>query len=952
MRAVLADLDMVAKRCCPAELDRGHDAAFHTAYFELMGNTIGMTRSISKRTMKMAETPLRMQPWKLAHGNREKRLVDVGDTASRARVILESAREWINLAENPAVASNSRLKREMGLAVYRQARLEEAVGRPLSIGVYGASQAGKSYFVSALAKGQTGTVMASMGDREIDFLTEINPSGSKESTGLVTRLTRQTVAASNDFPVTIDLLSELDIVKIISNSFYNDVEQLSELDIQTRSIQVQQLLNKSISGSQGLIGVEDIIELNFYCDKHFSNDKYYSLLKQVGYWSRLEQLIPLANDDQRLIYFSILWDNSPRYTKLFQHLVQELARFGGARTVLCEAAALFDIENGRWQRSSSSVINVQTLDAVGTQDQRQICLVRAGNLTMTPIQTGVGTLSALASEITIAIAHQPHPFFSQADLLDFPGARSRHPVDRGKFEEASELPTEHFLRGKVAYLFERYCNSFGMTALLLCIGPSNQEVVGLNRLVEDWVSDAAGDRPDQREDSPVNLFVILTKFDTEFAADRGRATDESRWDARITASLRKPFGEQQSAKTNWLDRWDTVSTFKNTYWWRSPAADQTHLIRYGDNQSEVSLSPERVDYIEKLKLAYMSSDLVKKHFRDPLGAWNAALALNDGGASYVMSNLERVCKPELRARQIRRQIVSNLDKILDQLRPLYISTDAQDLQEAKLKTANAFMGVAASLVQKRRAGDFLAELTIDEHDAIALFDEIRSEMIWGDRSKSAKSAKATTVIDSDLAQMLGLSAPTEARSKSSSQTEVVVRAFISQWAFLVGKKFEDARMLEHFEIEPGFVNNICAEIVTALERQGGITHIAGELERHNFQHDGASSNWNSAATAAIILNDFLMYTTLQRDKGRIVSKVDGSSGTIFSTNPAKPDGQQELVLPEKSAQFSIKLMADWAVGFRDMIKQNAFVDIRDEKQLQENLKLGSVLKDAVSLRAE
>ncbi len=879
-------------------------------------------------------------------------MVDVGEAASRAREILESAKEWINSSENPAVVSNSRLKREMGLAVYRHARLEEALNNPLSVGVYGASQAGKSYFVSALAKGQTGTVMALMGDREVNFLTEINPQGGKESTGLVTRLTRQHVETRPDFPVTIELLSELDLVKIVANSFYNDVEQNAELDVEASSTQIQQVLNKPPSGGLGTIGIEDVVELSFYCDKHFGNSKYYSLLKQIGYWSRMEQLIPFANDEQRRTYFSILWDNSPRYTKLYHLLVRELGRFGGARSMICEAAALFDVENGEWRRSKSSVINVETLEAVGTPDQRQIRVVRADNPAMAPLQAGVGTLSALASEITIAIAHQPHAFFSQADLLDFPGARSRHPVDRRKFEEAQALPIEHFLRGKVAYLFERYCNSFGMSALLLCIGPSNQEVVGLNRLIEDWVSDAAGDRPDQRQENPVNLFAILTQFDKEFAADRGKATDESRWDARITASLRKPFGEQQSTKTNWLDRWNTQSSFQNTYWWRSPAADQPNLIRYSENHLELSLLPDRIDYIEKLKQAYLCSELVKKHVRNPLEAWDAALVLNDGGASYVMANLERVCRPELRTRQIRRQIVSNLDKIIDQLRPLYISTDAQDLQEAKLKSANGFIGVAASLVQNRRAGDFLAALSISENDGIALFDEIRSEMIWGERSKSPQLAKTAMVLDSDLAQMLGLSMPPDSSPKTSNQTEALVRAFISQWAFLVGKKFEDTSLLQHFGVEPGFVNSICSEVVTALERQGGIAFIADILERHNFQHDGASSNWKSAATVTIILNDFLMYTTLQPEKARSVSRVDGTSTTIFSLNPPKPDDQKELVLSEKSVQSSKIQLADWAIGFFDMIKQNAFIDIRDEKQMQENQKLGHVLKDAVALRAE
>ena len=43
MRAVRTGLDMTAKRCCPAELDRGHDAALDAAEMAVMGNTIGMT---------------------------------------------------------------------------------------------------------------------------------------------------------------------------------------------------------------------------------------------------------------------------------------------------------------------------------------------------------------------------------------------------------------------------------------------------------------------------------------------------------------------------------------------------------------------------------------------------------------------------------------------------------------------------------------------------------------------------------------------------------------------------------------------------------------------------------------------------------------------------------------------------------------------------------------------
>lgn len=48
------------------------------------------------------------------------------------------------------------------------------------------------------------------------------PGGGKESTGLVTRFTLTPSGAPTMFPVKLRLLSELDIVKILTNTYYAD----------------------------------------------------------------------------------------------------------------------------------------------------------------------------------------------------------------------------------------------------------------------------------------------------------------------------------------------------------------------------------------------------------------------------------------------------------------------------------------------------------------------------------------------------------------------------------------------------------------------------------------------------------------------------------------------------------------------------------------------------------
>ena len=57
----------------------------------------------------------------------------------------------------------------------------------MCVGVFGPSQAGKSYLVSILAQPRRPAAAGAFGDQSYDFLREINPPRQRESTGLVTR---------------------------------------------------------------------------------------------------------------------------------------------------------------------------------------------------------------------------------------------------------------------------------------------------------------------------------------------------------------------------------------------------------------------------------------------------------------------------------------------------------------------------------------------------------------------------------------------------------------------------------------------------------------------------------------------------------------------------------------------------------------------------------------------
>ena len=94
----------------------------------------------------------------------------------------------------------------------------------MCVGVFGPSQAGKSYLVSILASRDGRPLQARFADRTYDFLREINPPGNRESTGLVTRFGLGLSDGPADFPVKVRLLTQTDIVKILGNSFLLDFD--------------------------------------------------------------------------------------------------------------------------------------------------------------------------------------------------------------------------------------------------------------------------------------------------------------------------------------------------------------------------------------------------------------------------------------------------------------------------------------------------------------------------------------------------------------------------------------------------------------------------------------------------------------------------------------------------------------------------------------------------------
>ena len=135
-----------------------------------------------------------------------------------------SAEKWLQDNRKLVGAECDMLRKDMRSAARSFRKLSRAASRKMCVGVFGPSQAGKSYLISALARDRKGELSADFCGKAVDFIREINPEGGKESTGLVTRFTTTPPEGiSERHPIRLRLFSEMDLVKVFANTSYSDL---------------------------------------------------------------------------------------------------------------------------------------------------------------------------------------------------------------------------------------------------------------------------------------------------------------------------------------------------------------------------------------------------------------------------------------------------------------------------------------------------------------------------------------------------------------------------------------------------------------------------------------------------------------------------------------------------------------------------------------------------------
>jgi hypothetical protein len=853
----------------------------------------------------------------------------VAAKCARTAEIAREAVTWLSDGANAATVGRERdaLIREIRLGAIKAARMARAAERPMCVGVFGPSQAGKSYLVEVLARPENGALRAKFDGMEpLDFISQINPIGDKESTGLVTRFSSEAQsAAPAGFPVRLRLLTEIDIVKIMGNAFFLDGDQTKELPAPPEALSdcfARLEVRATSEKGHEAATEEDILDLQDYFQKQFSGARYIDALGR--YWEHAQKLAPRLDLFGRSELFALLWGGHPAFTKLFVGLATAISSLGGAKEVFCPIEALTPREG--------SILDVATLAGLGGESADFLPIV-AGQVRC---QLRRPIVAALTAELRITLADQPRSFFERTDLLDFPGARSRQKVNLANFlAENPDALKETFLRGKVAYLFDRYVAEQELTSMLLCIRPSNQEVATLPDMIDAWIASTHGATPEARAAQANLLFLVLTWFDSHFVDKAGDAGQDAgqRFRNRLEASLLGYFGKAHA----WPRQWTPGRPFQNCFWFRNPNIPAETIIRY-EGRVEKEFHAEKQARIEELRRSFVSLPEVKDHFHDPDRAFSEALRLNDGGISYIVENLERVCRADLKLEQIshrlgelRRDIIAKLDRF-------YVPLDSgRRLEERRAAAGRVF----DSLEKVVEAGQFGALLRMLSMDAGNLNDAIYRELrrnVTAERPKPSLASGLRVARPDQSRQSNGHAVQNEHSDRERQLARTAVEAWVAHLRGVAGSDVLARRMAISGEALKTIVDDLLG-VMKRLDVEG---QIAGDIKSLTTIERAEQSSAKIALIAAVRLNRLIGdFGFGQADEGKKPQVQDaGGTRVAFASRPIAYDASAITTPPPP---FGQRFVTDWFHGFYRVVEDNAVSDGGLMVDLKQNERLGAIL---------
>jgi hypothetical protein len=874
------------------------------------------------------------------------------------------ALDWIDQTRINAPRLDSEAD-NLNIRLHRARNLAHSLGRvactPMTIGFFGLSQAGKSYLISALAAGQNGKLETDYGGQRLDFIRHINPvGGGKEATGLVTRFSRRATPSQDpQFPVELTLFKEVELAKILANSWFKDFD-LERISYEIDEERIQRVLKPFEGRENGPlqpgINADDLVSLWDYLRDNFRNS-----VKKLEhlYWPKALQLAPRLNFQERAELFAILWGEQRELTRVYQQLAGALHKLGLPETVFAPLKALVTFENDTYSQRDS-IMNVDILERFGSPadlpvDVRPQVAGRLQNSQGIP----VAQLAALTAEMTFGLIEPPaDDIVNQVDLLDFPGYRGRkklHEIaDSSDPESATKdnSVSQLILRGKVAYLFERYTDNQEMNALVVCTGSTKQsDVNDVGPVLTRWIEKTQGADAAARSKRETGLIWALTMLDLRVTNSLSLTADQydESWNGMVKLTMLERFGS-----LNWMNDW-AGTPFQNTFLVRKPRMDAAFIVQDA-NGAETGLNSNYQARVEALGSSFASNSLVCKHVANPAKAWTEMLRNDDGGISHFSGSFTGVANIEFKLQRIREQ----LDECLEGLTTHGLSTwyHADGDGAAAAKKAQAQMILSGLGRRPAVLGELIDQLDMRSEEVRDLY---LSGVYQTDDEPAANDEPVNTPpsqslygndagFDFDFGGDLGQeSAPVSSKTNTAapelqSNEHRFAKAAFKAWIAHLRELTTRQSLLNLLGLEKALLEAVVDELITAGYRHD----LPGQLSRAVLKRAQSGARRDQLVERQVlevqrVLRDFVSwFGYIQKPVSERPNSRAGAKAPLFSFYADIGPGQVP-VLPAQPSNQAQLFLGDWLSGLAYITLDNAGHGAGREITPEQNERLGQVL---------
>lgn len=602
-----------------------------------------------------------------------------------------------------------------------------------AIAAYGESQVGKSYMMNCILQKDGKPFLIEANSQKYNFIEEMNPkTKNTEATGVVTRFTsfnHSPQRYSAKYPIMMRCFSVADVIMVISDGYYLDIQDFttfSEAEIDEMGQNIYDKYKDYPQISTSPIQADDLLDIKAYYNKHLNSAQTFL---HTSFFDKVALVADRIPEQDWFEVFPILWHKKPEQTKLFTKLTGTLKRFKYAEYVYLPVEAL--LHDGI---NENTVMSVDCLNELFIESPRyftdvylregdnyeklsgltksEVCAVCA-EIIVKIDPTYIGNIDSYCLDgitdenvkakltkggVTVDI-------LKDNDLLDFPGARSRQKKETVTMSDPKQLIMV-LLRGKVAYLFNKYNSLKLINVLLFCHHGTKTEVSEIPLLLKDWVMNNVGETMEKRKRtleltggiSP--LFYVGTKFniDMEYSAENVENSINGlngRWQQRFEKVLYNECfnaggnldAEGKPLFLNWIR---SGEHFMNSYILRDyKFSGPLSSKLYGDEKTSEKRMLIPKEHYDNLRSTFCGSEFVKRFFSDPALSWDVCASIDNDGSLYIIENLSKVATRllETRGELLNDTLKDTVRKVKSLMVDYHVSTNSDELLEKNIRKA-------------------------------------------------------------------------------------------------------------------------------------------------------------------------------------------------------------------------------------------------------------------------